>query len=75
MGPISSTSQLYPIGDLERNGIPAKYVAIEIGALGHHSSQNRKELVHIVGNYSELQWRSILDDAVNASHTIVLSRN
>ena len=66
------------IGDLERLGKPTKYVTIEIGALGHHSLQNREELARVVGNISELQWRSILDDAgkiaVNASHTIFLSR-
>ena len=69
---------IHLIGGLERIGKPTKYVTIEIGPLGHHSLQNRKELVHVVGNISELQWRSISDDAVkiavNASSTIFLSR-
>ena len=76
----SKPNYIHLIGDLERIGKPTKYVTvtIEIGALGHHSLQTRKDLVRVVRNISELQWRSILDDAgkiaINASHTIFLSR-
>ena len=70
---------IHLIGDLKRIGKPTKYVTvtIEIRALGHHSFQTWKDLVHVVRNISKLQWRSILDDAgkivINAFQTIFLS--